>query len=96
MRPSWDLQLSPNVMKIDNALLQPQVDATRRLLPSRGIPSPCSAGRYKRAHCKVESSKMAEQTGASERDHRAERGQRAITDTCGSCHPPHTWEGLEY
>jgi hypothetical protein len=49
------------------ALLQSQVDTTRRLLPSGRVPSRCSQAvcRRKRAHCKLESKQMANQTGAS-------------------------------
>jgi hypothetical protein len=49
------------------ALLQWQVDATRRFLPSRRVPLPCSQAvcRHKRAHCKLENRQMAKQTGAS-------------------------------
>jgi hypothetical protein len=49
------------------ALLQNQVDASRRFLPSRRVPSCCSLAvcRRKRAHCTLENRHMAEQTGAS-------------------------------
>jgi hypothetical protein len=49
------------------ALLQSQVDATRRLLPSCRVPSRCSQAfcRRKRAHCMLEKKQMVDQTGAS-------------------------------
>jgi hypothetical protein len=49
------------------ALLQSQVGATRRLLPSRRVLSRCypAVCRHKRAHCKLENRQMAEQTGAN-------------------------------
>jgi hypothetical protein len=57
----------PQCTRHNCALVQSQVDATRRLLPSRRVPSRCSEAVccHKRAHFKLENRQMVEQTGAS-------------------------------